>query len=223
MDFFDIFLNWDIMIQAGPLLLQGLLQTVLLGFTGIIVGSILGLIIVLVRLYGAWPLKLIAIAYIDLFRAFPLLVFLTLVYYALPYIGITLLPFWASVVALSIIGAAYIAEVFRAGIEAVAEGQFEAAHALGFSWIRMMTDVILPQAFKIVIPPATGVGVNLIKDTALASVVSMPELLKQATSAQSFYANPSPLVAAALLYLVVLLPLVRLVSALEARQTRVRH
>lgn len=223
MEFFDIFLNFDIMIQAGPLLLQGLWKTILLGITSIIVGSILGLIIVLLRLYGALPFKIIAIAYIDLFRAFPLLVFLTLVYYALPYIGITLLPFWAAVVALSMIGAAYIAEVFRAGIEAVAKGQFEAAQALGFSWFRMMTDVVLPQAFKLVIPPATGVGVSLIKDTALASAVSMPELLKQATSAQSFYANPSPLVAAALLYLIVLLPLVRIVSILEERQARLRR
>lgn len=115
-----------------------------------------------------------------------------------------------------------MAETFRAGIEAVPRGQFEAAQALGFSWPRLMVDVTLPQAMRLVVPPATGVGIGLIKDTALASVVAMPDLLKQATQAQAFYANPSPLTGAAFLYLVLLLPLVRLVGALEKRRKRRR-
>ncbi|MDN3714128.1 ABC transporter permease subunit [Paracoccus cavernae] len=161
-------------------------------------------------------------AYIDIFRALPLLVLLILVYYALPFVGIRLSSFWAATAALSLVASAYMAETFRAGIEAVPKGQFEAAQTLGFSWPRMMADIILPQAMRLVVPPTTGVSIGLIKDTALASVVAMPDLLKQATQTQAFYANPSPLVGAALLYLALLLPMVRLVSILEARQKRKR-
>jgi polar amino acid transport system permease protein len=140
----------------------------------------------------------------------------------LPFVGIRLSPFWAAAVSLSAVASAYMAETFRAGIEAVPWGQFEAAQALGFSWPRMMIDITLPQAIRLVVPPATGICVGLIKDTALASVVAMPDLLKQATQAQAFYANPSPLVGAAILYLVLLLPLVRLVGLLEKRRNRRR-
>ena len=150
-------------------------------------------------------------------RAIPLLVLLVIVYYALPFVGLRLPPFWAATAALSLVASAYIAETFRAGIEAVPAGQVEAARALGLSWPRMMTDIVLPQAIRFTIPPGTGIAISLIKDTALASVVAMPDLLKQATQAQAYYANPTPLIGAAMLYLLLLLPLVRVVSAIENR------
>ena len=84
----------------------------------------------------------------------------------------------------------------------------------------MMTDIVLPQAIRFTIPPGTGIAISLIKDTALASVVAMPDLLKQATQAQAYYANPTPLIGAAMLYLLLLLPLVRVVSAIENRASR---
>ena len=153
-------------------------------------------------------------------RAIPLLVLLVIVYYALPFVGLRLPPFWAATAALSLVASAYIAETFRAGIEAVPAGQVEAARALGLSWPRMMTDIVLPQAIRFTIPPGTGIAISLIKDTALASVVAMPDLLKQATQAQAYYANPTPLIGAAMLYLLLLLPLVRVVSAIENRASR---
>ena len=145
-------------------------------------------------------MRAIAIAYIDIMRAMPLLVMLILVYYALPFVGITLDPFSAALWAISLVGSAYAAEIFRAGIQAIPRGQVEAAQALGLSYWRQMGDVVLPQALKIVVPPLTNNAISLIKDTALASVVAMPELLKQATQQQSFAANPTPLVGAGLLY-----------------------
>lgn len=220
MGFIDTFFNIEILKQCALALLEGLQLTVLLGLTSLILSFSLGLVLVLIRLYSSKPFRILAAAYIDVFRAIPLLVLLVLIYYALPFLGINLSPFWAATTALSMVSAAYAAECFRAGIEAVARGQFEAAKALGFSWKDMMKDVVLPQALKLVVPPSTGIGISLIKDTALASIVAMPDLLKQATQAQAFYANPSPLVGAALLYLLILLPLVRLVSAIEARQQR---
>ncbi|EPZ6036731.1 amino acid ABC transporter permease [Pseudomonas aeruginosa] len=220
MGLIETFFNYEVLKQCALALLQGLQLTVLLGFTSLLLSFVMGLVLVLVRLYSPKPFRALAVAYIDVFRAIPLLVLLVLIYYALPFLGINLSPFWAATTALSLVSAAYAAECFRAGIEAVARGQFEAAKALGFSWKDMMKDVVLPQALKLVVPPSTGIGISLIKDTALASVVAMPDLLKQASQAQAFYANPSPLIGAALLYLVILLPLVRVVSAIEAKQQR---
>ncbi|BCP55268.1 ABC transporter permease [Kaistia sp. 32K] len=203
-------------------MLQGFGLTILLGITSLALSLVLGLVLVLVRLYAPTPLRILSIAYIDVLRAIPLLVLLVLVYYALPFVGIRLSAFWAATTAISLVASAYMAETFRAGIEAVPRGQFEAAYALGFSWPRLMIDIVLPQAMRLVVPPATGVAIGLIKDTALASVVALPDLLKQATQAQAFYANPTPLVGAALLYLLMLIPLVRIVSMLERRQKKRR-
>ncbi len=142
---------------------------------------------------------------------------LVIIYYTLPFINIRLSAFVSATLAIGLVSGAYTAEIFRSGIEAIPQGQFEASKALGLSGWRMMGDVILPQAFKIVIPPLTNNAIAVMKDTALASVVAMPDLLKQATQAQAVHANPSPLIGAALLYLVILLPAVRLVNVLEGK------
>jgi polar amino acid transport system permease protein len=144
-------------------------------------------------------------------------VLLVVIYYALPFVGLRLSPFSAAASALSLVSAAYSAEIIRAGIEAVPKGQFEAAHAIGLSPWRLMGDVVLPQALKIVIPPITSNAINVMKDTALASVVAMPDLLKQATQAQALAANPTPLISAAVIYVLILLPFVRLVAVFEKR------
>ena len=116
---------------------------------------------------------------------------------------------------------AYSAEVFRSGIESIPKGQFEAAQALGLPFLLTLRKVILPQAVRLVIPPTTSNCVSMFKDTSLASAVALPELLKEANDAQALYANPSPLIGAALVYLAFLWPMVRLVGyAREAQQGR---
>ncbi|KAB0675679.1 amino acid ABC transporter permease [Aureimonas leprariae] len=214
------FFNVDVLLRYYPLLLQGLGRTVLLGLLSIVLGLLGGLLLALVRLYAAKPLRALAVAYIDVFRALPVLVWLVVVYYALPFLGIRFSPFAAAVFALSTVSAAYAAEIFRAGIEAIPRGQFEAADALGLHSYRRMRHVILPQAVRIVIPPLTNNSINVMKDTALASVVALPDLLKQATQAQALAANPTPLIGAAVLYLLILLPMVRLVARYETSQAR---
>lgn len=217
MNVFDTFLNGEVFLQTLPLLLKGLSTTVLLGLVSIVLGLAGGLALALTRLYARAPFRQLAIGFIDVFRAIPLLVLLIVVYYALPFVGLRLAPFAAAIAALSLVSAAYAAEIFRAGIEAVPRGQSEAARALGLRpWI-VMAKVVLPQAIRIVVPPITSNSINVMKDTALASVVAMPDLLKQATQAQALSANPTPLIAAAGIYLVLLLPLVRLVDMLEKR------
>ena len=217
MDLIDTFFNWPVFKGSFPLLLEGLGVTVMLGLVSIVAGLVSGLLMALLRLYGPAPLRVLARIYIDVFRSIPLLVLLVLVYYALPFVGVRFTSFTAAALALSLVSCAYTAEIFRAGIEAIPKGQFEAADAIGLGFFSSMRDVILPQAFRIVVPPLTSNCINVLKDTALASVVAMPDLLKQATQAQALAANPTPLIGAAVLYLLLLLPLVRLVGYFETR------
>ncbi len=142
---------------------------------------------------------------------------MVLIYYALPFIKILLPAFTSAVLAIALIASAYVAEIVRSGIEAVPRGQFEAARSLGLGQGQTMTAVVMPQALRIVVPPLTGNAVSIMKDTAVASVVALPELLQQATSRQALAANPTPLVGAAVIYVLMLFPLVRLVSRFENR------
>ena len=217
MGFVETFFNRDVLLSSFPLLLSGLKVTLLLGIVSIIAGLVLGLFVALIRIYAIRPVGIVAKIYIDVFRSIPLLVLLIVVYYALPFVGLRMSPFMSAATALTLVSGAYTAEIFRAGIEAIPRGQFEASQALGLSYRHMMGDVILPQAIRIVIPPLTNNCINVMKDTALASVVAMPDLLKQATQAQALEANPTPLIVAALMYLAILWPAVVLVGRLEKR------
>ena len=220
MNLIDTFFNWNVFKSTLPLLLEGLWITIILGAVSIVAGLVSGLLMALARLYGVAWVQTLARLYIDVFRSIPLLVLLVLVYYALPFVGIRLTSFASAATALSLVSCAYTAEIFRAGIQAIPKGQFEAADAIGLGFFSQMRDVVLPQAFRIVVPPLTSNCINVLKDTALASVVAMPDLLKQATQAQALAANPTPLIGAAFLYLLLLLPLVRLVAFFETRHQK---
>ena len=217
MSIFDTFLNWGVFRDALPLLLTGLWVTVALGAAAIALGLAGGLPLVLLRLYGRAPTRVLAITYIDVFRAIPVLVLLIVIYYALPFVGLRLSPFASATAALSLVSAAYSAEILRAGIEAVPKGQIEATLAVGMGPVRRLVRIVLPQALRLVIPPLTSNAINVFKDTALASVVAMPDLLKEATQAQALAANPTPLIGAAVIYVVLLLPCVRFVGLYEGR------
>ena len=220
MDLINTFFNLGILVRAMPMLLSGLTTTILLGLASIAVGMALGLMVCILRLYAPLPVRLAATAFIDAFRALPVLVVLILIYYALPFVGVRLSSFASATIGLSLVFAAFTAEVIRAGIESVPKGQSEAAQALGLPFRLTLFKVILPQALRVAIPPQTSNCVSLFKETSLASVVAMPDLLKQATDAQAFMGNPTPLIGAALVYLVLLWPMVRLVGLLEARARR---
>jgi polar amino acid transport system permease protein len=217
MTLLDTFFNGQVLVSAFPALMRGLLNTLLLGLMSIGIGVPLGLVISLIRLYAPKPLRFLAIVYIDIFRAMPILVVLILIYYALPFVGIRLSSWSSAVLAFSLVLAAYSAEVFRSGIESIPKGQFEAAQALGLPFLLTLRKVVLPQAIRLVIPPTTSNCVSMFKDTSLASTVALPELLKEANDAQALYANPTPLIGAALVYLAFLWPMVRLVGYVEKR------
>lgn len=220
MNIINTFFNLPVLLDSLPVLLMGLVVTLEIGVVSIVVGLVGGLVLAVARLYAPKLVRNLIGAYINIFRSIPLLVLLIVIYYALPFVGIRLSPFASAVAALGLVSAAYSAEIFRAGIEAVPNGQFEASAALGLSNRHTMVDVILPQAIRIVIPPLTNNSINVLKDTALASVVAMPDLLKQATQAQALAANPTPLIGAALIYVILLCPMVLLVGRLEKHLNR---
>jgi polar amino acid transport system permease protein len=223
MSLIETFFNHEVLWSSLPALLRGFWNTLLLGIMSIAIGVPAGMVIGIIRLYAPRPVRLLMIGYIDIMRAMPMLVMLILIYYALPFVGIRLSSWASAVLAFSIVMAAYSAEVFRSGIEGVPKGQFEAAAALGLPFLLTLRKVILPQAIRIVIPPTTSNCVSMFKDTSLASTVALPELLKEASNAQALYANPSPLIGAALVYVVFLWPMVRLVSVLEKRYKAEGH
>ena len=156
-------------------------------------------------------------AVIDVMRALPPLVLLIFVYSGLPFAGIEMAPFVAVAVAFLLNNSAYYAEVYRAGIQSIPKGQWEAARATGLSVPQTLTQVILPQAVRNVLPDLLSNTVEVVKLTSLASVVSLAELLYQANMARSVTYNSSPLVLAAAIYLVILWPCVRLVSRFQRK------
>jgi polar amino acid transport system permease protein len=217
MSLLQTFFNSTVMLESLPALLRGLRNTLLLSFFSIVYGVLLGLFVCLVRLYAPRMARWIAMVYIDIFRAMPMLVILILVYYALPFVGVRFSSWTSAILAFSLVMGAYSAEVFRAGVEGVPRGQFEAAAALGLPFLFTLHRVVLPQAVRSIIPPVTGNCVSMFKDTSLASTVALPELLNEASNSQALHANPSPLILAAMIYVAILWPMVRLVSVLEQR------
>jgi polar amino acid transport system permease protein len=215
--FADAFLNMTVLGRVWPLLLSGFRTTVVLSVIVVPLGLIVGLCVALLQTLPWRPLRWAMIVYTDLFRAYPPLVLLIYVYYGLPFFGIDTNAFWSVVLALTLNTSSYFGEVFRAGIESIPIGQIQAARATGLTATQTTTYVILPQAIRNMLPDLMSNVLETIKLTSLASVVTLPELLRAARLAQGNTTNATPLIAAALIYLVCLWPLVRLTSRFERR------
>ncbi len=211
------FFNIDILIKVHPLLLQGLWMTVRLCLVVVPLGVAGGLVVAIVYSFHVRWLNWLLIAYVDFFRSFPPLVLLILVFYGLPFIGVEVPNFVAVLIAFLLNTSSYYGEIFRAGIESVSRGQWEAARSTGLGALRTMIYVILPQAVRNVAPDLTSNTLEVIKFTALASVVALPELLRMGRVSQGITYNPTPLIVVALIYLAMLWPLVRLLSRMERR------
>ena len=161
-----------------PTLLRGAVTTVELSLLAMCVAVVVGLAVVLLRLYTVPPFNWLAKAYVEVFRGTPLLIQLIMIYYGLPEIGIRLHPFLAAILGLGLNYAASEAENYRAGIQAIPRGQTEAAMALGMSRAQALRHVILPQALRLVIPPVTNDFIAMFKDSSIVSVIAMVELTK---------------------------------------------
>lgn len=213
----DNFANLDSLAEIYPLLLQGLWLTVLLAAVALPVSAAGGLLVALLYSFSGPVGRRVVLALIDLLRAFPVLVLLVLVFYGLPFLGIRLGGFAAVVLALALNNTGYFGEIFRAGLASIPTGQSEAAAALGLDRFRTLILILLPQAVRKVIAPLAGNALELVKTTSIGSLVAMPELLRSARVAQEQTYNPTPLMAAALIYFVLLWPFTRWVAAAEQR------
>lgn len=215
MDFIQTFLNPDILAQVWPLLLKGVWGTILLSLVVLPLAIGIGLLIAALMYQKHRLLNRILVGYVDFLRAFPPLVLLIFIFYALPMVGVELSPFLAAVLALVLNGSSYFAEIFRAGLEAVPKGQMEAARSTGLTRRQAMVHVIIPQGVRNVVPDLASNTLESVKQTSIASVVAMDELLRAAQLGQSLTYSPTPLIAAAILYVLLLWPLVRLISRMH--------
>lgn len=217
------FFNAEIAAAAMPIVLAGLLNTILLSLLVVPLGLLGGLILALLASIRhplvRWPLM----AWVDFFRAFPPLVLLVLLFAGLPFAGLELGGFACVAIAFFLNTGAYYGEILRAGIDSVPSGQIEAARSTCLSRLQAMTYVVLPQAVRNVLPDLMSNTLEVVKLTSLGSVVAVPELLFQARQAQSVTYNPTPIVMAAVVYFLILWPLVRLLSRLENRALAARR
>lgn len=211
------FFNLEVLLKIYPLLLQGLWMTIKLCLVVVPMGIIGGLAVAVTYSFHVRWLNWLLIIYVDFFRSFPPLVLLILVFYGLPFIGVEVPNFVAVLIAFLLNTSSYFGEIFRAGIESVGRGQWEAARSTGMNGLQTLAYVILPQATRNIAPDLTSNTLEVIKFTALASVVALPELLRMGRVAQGITYNSTPLIAVALIYLAILWPLVRLLSRMERR------
>ncbi|HEX5794709.1 MAG TPA: amino acid ABC transporter permease, partial [Geminicoccaceae bacterium] len=186
----------------------------------------IGMVVALLRISRFAPFSVVAKLYIGFFRGVPVLVILYWIYFALPEMGYDVLvisSYTAAVLGLGIHGGAFMAEVFRSGIESLHRGQMEAALSLGMTPARAMTWIILPQALRVVVPPIANYAVGLLKETALCSIIAAPELMLRAKDlASSSFLPMHAFVLAAVFYYIMSFPLMRAAEYLEVRMGRGR-
>jgi polar amino acid transport system permease protein len=216
--------KWDIVTDQFPdILTTALRNTVIFTIFGFIGGLSLGLLLAIMRLSKVKPYRWFAATYIEVLRGIPLLVTLLILGFGIPIATGWQWPnpYIQGAVPLALVAAAYIAETVRAGIEAVPRGQMDAARSLGMSYTRAMATIIIPQAFRIIVPPLTNEFVLLIKDTSLISVLGVTastlDLARFGRNGVNDTANATPLVVAGLVYLALTVPLTQLAAWMERR------
>ena len=208
----------QLFIKILPQLAEGAWVTIKITTISITIGLVIGVIMGLGRVSKNSIYKGFSTVYVEFIRGTPLLVQIMLVYYGIPALGINLPPYPAGILALSINSGAYIAEIVKAGIQSVHKGQMEAARSLGMTYLQAMRYVILPQAFRNVLPAIGNEFIALLKDSSLVSVIAIVELTRVGKQINSMTFNAwTPLLGVALFYLLMTLPLSRLVQHAEKR------
>jgi polar amino acid transport system permease protein len=213
--FIDTFFKVDLMVATLPKIISGMGVTLVIAVCVVITGIITGLLLATLRAYRIRPVTVCIIIFADIFRALPPLVLVLLAYFGLPNVGLTLSGFAVLWLVLSLVLAAFAEEIFWAGITSVRKGQWEAARSSGMTYTATLVHVILPQAVRLTIPPLTNRTIAITKNTALGTVIGVPEILNQATTAVSFSGNATPLMMGAIAYLIVFIPVVLLGRMIE--------
>ena len=211
--------DMNLVVNSFPLLLIGAGVTIQITVLSTAIGFVIGLIVGVARISNLRVLRMLAAVYVEFFRGTPLLVQIFLFYFALPVItGQRIDPFIAAISACGINSGAYVAEIFRAGIQSVDDGQMEAGRSLGMTWLQTMRYIIVPQAFKRVIPPLGNEFIAMLKDSSLVSVIGFEELTRrgQLIIAKT-YGSFEIWMSVAVIYLVMTLTISRFVAYLERR------
>ncbi len=215
---------WRWLPEILPVLWHATAMTVRVTLGALVVALLLGLLVALMRISPARPLRWLALVYTDVLRGTPALVQLFIIYFGLSDIGLEFDPVSAAIIGLGINGAAYVGEIYRAGIEALHRGQMEAALSIGMTPAKAMRFIILPQAIRIMLPPLGNYAIGLVKDTAIISTIAAPEImfearrLVQATFMHSI--SGQIYLVCALFYLALTLPLSYVVRRFERARRR---
>ena len=212
-------MDFELIQRALPILLMGAGVTIEITAFSVAIGFFIGLFVGIARISQFKILRIMAAVYADCIRGTPLLVQIFLIYFALPMaIGQRVEPFIAAVAACGINSGAYVSEIFRAGIQAIDVGQMEAGRSLGLTWWQTMRFIILPQAFKNILPPLGNEFIAMLKDSSLVSVIGFEELTRrgQLIIAQT-YGSFEILMTVAVLYLIMTMAISRIVAFLEKR------
>ena len=207
-----------LMTLGGPLLL-GAGTTVAITISSLLVAVVLGLALALIRLLNIRPLNWLIATYVELFRNTPVLAQVFIIYFSLPYLGMNINPFPAAVIGLGLNGGAMLTEVFRSGLNAIHFGQREAALSVGMTPWMSLRYIILPQTWRITLPPLGNYAIALLKDTAVVSAIAAPEIMFWARNlVTSTFETTFVYILAALLYFCLSFPMARLVDGFERRQ-----
>jgi polar amino acid transport system permease protein len=209
------FLNWSVAQDYMPELMAGMVMTLKLAIVVNICGLVAGTVLALIRSLRVGILNVLVVLFADVVRALPPLMLMIVAYFGLPFLGLKLNGFAVASIVLAAVLASFAEELLWAGLAAIAQGQYEAARSTGLTFVQMMQYVVLPQAFRMILAPLTSRIIATTKNTALASVVAVPELLSQANTAQGYSGNASPLTVASIGYLIILLPMVIVARRLE--------
>lgn len=211
--------DWSLIWDNIAILLQGAVITIQITVMAVGCGFFIGMIAALANLSRFKIVRLLVKCYVELFRGTPLLVQIFMFYFALPMvIGQSINPYVAAVTACSINSGAYVSEIFRAGIQSIDKGQMEAGRSLGLTWAQTMRYIVMPQAFKAIIPPLGNEFIAMMKDTSLVSVIGFEELTRrgQLIIART-YGSFEIWTAVAIIYLIMTLSISQLVAFLERR------
>jgi polar amino acid transport system permease protein len=215
--FLDTFFNWPVFERYLPAILKGMVVTIEIAVLVVIAGILLGLALAVVRAFRVRAINALIVVLVDVLRALPPLVLILLVYFGLPNVGINVPSFAVLWLVLSLVLAAFAEEIFWAGILSIPKGQWEAARSTGLGHLATLAHVVLPQAVRLAVPPLTNRTIAITKNTALGTVIGVSEILNQATAAQSFSGNATPLMMGAIAYLILFVPVVALGRFIETR------
>jgi polar amino acid transport system permease protein len=215
--FLDTFFNWQVIERYFPAIMKGVVVTIEIAAVVVVTGILLGLALAIVRAFRVLAVNALIVIFVDMFRALPPLVLVLLVYFGLPNAGVNLPSFAVLWLVLSFVLAAFAEEIFWAGILSIPKGQWEAARSTGLSFLGTLTYIVLPQAIRLTVPPLTNRTIAITKNTALGTVIGVGEILNQATTAQSFSGNATPLMMGAIAYVILFIPVVVLGRLLETR------